>query len=285
MADSTIANEGGEQLAAATKPPRKPRAPKDKSSPPSSEATTPAHPEVTEDIQAPYKFTADEVAHMNVQLRGLLDGIEELDNQKKASVKDFALRIQNKQNEAKMLRNKLNAGEETRPLKAFVEFDTLRSMKRFLHPHSREFLREESMTPADWQLPMFKPDTTGQEAVAPRGDVDVPTRGAVAPKPPVKKEGDPAESAGTTSVGAKITQAAAQTEAARIKLDLTRDDYTHASLLKEFKAAAKAAGWNQAQVSVIGEQLKIADSIDGMFDILRPHTEPPAKPAELDPLG
>lgn len=298
MADSTIANEGAEQLAAASKPPRKPRVKKDKSAPPSSEAPVqsqlpeiaeePVRPPVFQDIQAEYEFSAEEEHAMSSKLRQLLNEIDALTDQKKASAADFALRIQNKNNDAKMIRNKLDSGLETRAVHALVEFDVPRSMKRLLYPEGKVFIREEPMTPADWQLPMFKRDETGAETVAPKGAVDEPHTSTPAPAPTKaapKPEGDPAANAGTTSVGAKLTQATAGTEAARIELDLTNEDHTHESLLKAFKAAAKKAGWFETQISVIGQQLKLADSVAAMLDILRPHTVKPAPPEEQNPLG
>lgn len=295
MPNSTKAEEGADLLAGqGAKPPRKPRAKKDKSAPPSPEAPAPAEtieeperPPVFEDIQAEYEFSAEEEHAMSSKLRQLLNEIDALTDQKKASAADFALRIQNKNNDAKMIRNKLDSGLETRAVHALVEFDVPRSMKRFLYPEGKVFIREEPMTPADWQLPMFKRDETGAETVAPKGAVDepLPPPVATAPKatPKPKPEGDPAANAGKTSVGAVITQAAAGTEAARIALDLTLD-YTHESLLKAFRSAANAAGWFEAQISVIAQQLKIADSVDGMLDILRPHTIRPAVSPEPPPF-
>lgn len=285
MATSKKADQGAAELAGATKA-RKPRAAKkDKSTPPSQEAPAPPQPEVHEDIQAAYKFTPDEVAHMNSQLRQHLNDIDALEDQKKAAMQDFKLRITNKENEAKLLRNKLDSGEETRPVKALVEFDTPRSMKKFFHPHNREFIREEPMQPADWQLPMFKPTPDGTEAPAPKGDVDVPTKTPAAAAKPGKKtpDGDPAANAGSTPVGAVLTQSAAGTEAAKIELDLTVD-YTHEQLLKAFKAVAKKAGWFETQISVIGQQLKLSNSVDGMVDILRSHTVRPAATPEKGPF-
>lgn len=285
MIDTTTDEGAAQPDAAAPKKTRK-RASKDAATTDTAAAPeAPKAPIVHEDIQAPYKFTTEEVAQMNVNLRMHLDNIESLEDQKKSAVQDFTLRITNHKNDVKMLRNKLNAGEESRPLKALVEFDVPRSKKKFVHPQTGEVIREENMTPADWQLPMFKPLPDGTEKLAERGEQDVPQKPpAAAPaKKGSKPAGDPAANAGTTPVDAVLTKAASDTTPALLPLDLTID-YTHNGLTKAFKTVATEAGWNVTQIGVIAQQLKLADSVERMLDILRPHTRTP-EVEELNPLG
>jgi len=276
MANSTKANAGAAQLAAGNKA-KKPKADK----------KPPEHPEVLQDIQAPYKFTPEEQAAMNAELRLRLNEVDELTDQKKASMQDFTLRITNKSNDVKALRNKLDSGEETRAFKAIVEFDVPRSMKRFLHPTTREFIREEAMTPADWQLPMFKPADDGSETVAPKGATDVPTGQPAAPAKKSRRkatpEGDPNANAGLTPVGAVITQTAAATTPPKVTLDLTAE-WTHSGLLKAWREAASKAGWHETQISVISQQLKLIGLPEKMVDTLRPHCVVPPPPPEKPPF-
>lgn len=179
--NSKKAKEGAAKLStkkpAAKKPAKKPAAKK--------QEDKPAQPEAKETIQAPYKFTADEIAHMNIELRTRLDDIETLEEQKKQSSQDFALRIKTREIEAKQLRNKLSAGEETRPLEARVVFHPARSMKAYHHPQTGDFIREEPMQPADWQLPLFKQDEKKPDTTASTTGALAPT-GAPAPKAPAK---------------------------------------------------------------------------------------------------
>lgn len=320
MTDSTPANEGAAPPADA-KPPRKPRAKKEKiihgkdcpkaphespgmlhsiddDSPYTVDGVTycgrcheyipsndkPKHPVIFEDIQAPYVFSPEEIAQMNVDLRHKLNDIDALEDQKKSSQQDFNLRITNAENEAKRLRNKLDSGEETRPVRAIVEFEVSRGKKRLIHPQTKEFIREENMTPADYQLPMFKPAKDGSETVAPKGDVDVREKIKEEYKdkaPYTMEEINSAKEyrtnlymAGTTSVDAKLTQAAAATETPKLKLDLT-EEYSHNGLIASFEVAARNAGWFETQVAVIRTQLKLCDSVERMLDILRPHTVAP----------
>lgn len=270
MANSKKAAAGAAKLAA-SKAPGKPKAEKKKAA-----KAAPAQP-VFEDTQVAHVFSPSELDHMNVQLRGKLGEVENLEDQKKASMKDFALRIQNAQNEVKMLLGKLNTGEETRPMRALVEFNTKEHRKTFLHPETKAVVGEAPMQPADWQLPMFKPADDGKgETIAPKGSTDVPASTAAAKpkKGPKGKPAEPAAPAGTLPLGQKLDQAAAKTSALKVKLDLTLD-YTHEDLLKAFKKAAKESKWTEAQISVIAQQLRLADGVEQMKDTLRPHAEKP----------
>lgn len=230
----------------------------------------PKHPEVFEETQAPHKFTAEERERMGNDLRGHLDSIDELTGQMKSSTQDFKLRIGNHQNDVKGLRTKLGTGEETRPVRARVEFDAGKRIKRLYFPDTGEFIREDPMQPADFQLPMFKPDDTGKEAPAPKGATDVPS-GPSAPEPKNKREKkEPGETAGKTNVGDALDNAASLTDAPQIDLYMAEID-DHVKLTKAFRKAAKEAGWTEPQIGALITQLRAVDTVGRMKEVLTPH--------------
>lgn len=149
----------GESHSPAIEPPAVPATP----APLETTISAPVIPEHREDIQAQYKFLPEELTQMERELRGALDKADLLEDQKKACMQDFKLRITNVENDAKRLRNMLGAGEETRPMRAAVEFDAKRGMKRYLDPQTGAFIQEAPMQPADWQLPLFKLQETAAQ--------------------------------------------------------------------------------------------------------------------------
>jgi hypothetical protein len=252
----------------AAKKPAAPKAEKPKPEAAPADPAKPVIPDHREDIQAPYHFTPEEIAAMNVGLRTALDDIETLESQAKAAAQDFKLRITNKRNEVKQYRNKLTAGEETRPMKAAVEFLPKKSVKRFLDPETGVFIREEQMQPADWQLPMFKPE----EIQSPKPPATPPPAGAPSgpagtPKPAKAPKSSPA---GETSVGDAMDKAAAKEKAPQFWIDLGAGDWTDKGLTAAYKKAAKGAGWSNAQISALADRLKEASTVEAMIDTLRP---------------
>ena len=128
-------------------------------------------PIIKETIQAPHVFLPDELNVLNINLRENLDRIETLEGEAKAAAQDFKLRITNHKNNVVMLRKKLSAGEETRAVDAIVTFDAKKREKSYYHPFTDAFIRHEPMTPADFELPMFKAEqvenkSTGAKAPA-----------------------------------------------------------------------------------------------------------------------
>lgn len=229
-------------------------------------ATPPAIviPETRESIQAPYRFSDQEIARMNIDLRAALSRSELLEEQKKASMQDFKLRIQNAENDAKLLRNKLDQGEETRAFVAAVEFDPKRSKKRYLDPVTGAFIREEDMTPADWQLPMFKPDAKGQEVVAAPTETDAP-KGKRKAKAPAFTE------PGQTNMGNALDAAASMLNLPKIAIDLDKADWSITGLVRSFKAAAKKADWPVASISLMNDRLHECADLEAMIQTLKPH--------------
>lgn len=258
----------------------------------------PKHDPVFEEVQAPYHFGPEERADMSDQLRVRLDSIDTIKDQAKSAAADFKLRVTNEENAAKQLRQKLSNGGESRPVRARVEFHVEERMKSLFHPTTGEFIRKDPMQPADFQLPMFLPASDGNgEAPAPAGATDVPT-GPSAPKADKKKgkgktatTAEPGESNGKTNVGAALNAAAALTNAPKLTLTFDPTTADHVAITRAFKKAAKAAGWNEAQISTINDALRACDSEQKMIEVLAPHvaeakqTETPAEtPAAESPL-
>lgn len=237
----------------------------------------PVIPEEREVIQYQYRYAPEETAALNATLRAHLDRIDDLTGQAKAAAQDYKLRIQNEQNDAKRLRTQLNTGEESRSIRAAVEFDAKKGRKRFLHPETGEFIREDVMSDADWQLPMFKPDEVENKAT-----------GAVPAAPKGKKSKAPATSEpGETSLGAALDAAAAKKEMPQIVLDLDKGDWSDIGLTKAFRAAAKKAKWTPQAISLIIDRMKETDTVENAIAVLRPHVvggEPAAPESnEADP--
>lgn len=230
-------------------------------------------PEHREDTQVPYRFTEAEMITMGTALRQKLNEIDALENQKKAAMTDFRLRIQNAGNEAKLLRNKLDSGEETRPMRVAVDFDSKRGIKRYLHPETGEFLSEAPMQPADYQLPMFQEqDLKSANPPADSGTQPAPQEQEqpAAESKPAKRTGK-GSPIGETNLGDAIGQAAAQQSAAPLILDIDKDDWDRTALVKAYKKAARLAGWTEAQISTLHDVLKECDSTQAIISTLRPY--------------
>lgn len=224
-------------------------------------------PEVKESIQAPYVFTEGEITAMSTSLRGFLQTVETLTDQKKQSAADFKLRIDGAANSIKQLRLKLDSGQETRALEALVTFDPKAGKKQFHHPATGAFIREEEMSPFDYQLPMFKPAENGEVPATP-GSTDVPVNKARKSKP---AKAPAANEPGTTSVGDVMDNAASKLDAPQIVLDLTKEDWEHVALNRAFKKAAKIAQWTAPQISLMQDRLRECSTVEAMIETLRPH--------------
>lgn len=263
----------------ATKPVVKqsPVKPKPKAKAKKVEAEKPKHDPVFEVVQAPYKFSVEEIAALNVSLQSHLDELDALSERKKSALADFKCREVNEDNAVQSIRNKLKHREESREVRARVEFHVEDRMKSLFHPTTGAFIRKDPMQPADFQLPMFLPATDGNgEAPAPAGATDVPT-GPSAPKAAKKgkkappENGAPGDNAGQTNVGAALNQAAALTNAPKLTLTFDPTTADHVAITRAFKKAAKTAGWTEAQISTINDALRACDSEQKMIEVLAPH--------------
>lgn len=244
-------------------------------------------PETRETIQAPYVFTDEEVSGMERELRGHLDDIDTLKDQAKQSAQDFKLRITGHDNNVKQLRNKLGTGTETRPLEAIVSFDPKRGKKSFTHPVNGEFIREEDMSPADWQLPLFKK----QEVESKKPEPQLPLSDAEKPEEPAKKTGTPKPSvppksspSGKTNLGDALDKAGSETKPPTLTIDFAACDNDHVKVTRAFKKAAGVAKWSELQMSGVLRLLKECDTVEKMIATLTPFTTLDAE-APADPTG
>jgi hypothetical protein len=130
------------------------------------------------------------------------------------------------------------------------------------------------MSPADWQLPMFRKEEV--ESRKPEQPAPTPE-----PEPEIVEgltnEGDLAEhqndpTAATTSVGDALTAAAAKVQNNKLLIvDFEAKDWEVPGLQKAFRTAAKKAGWSEAEISTMKTALQGCESVSAMRDTLRPH--------------
>lgn len=249
---------------------------------------------ITETIQAPHVFTSEEIDRMNIDLRRNLTEVDRLKDQLKSTQKDYQLRIQNAENTVRLLRNKLDAGEESRPIQAEVIFHPDRSEKHFFRLRTTDeptpsneaelsldlemrFVRKEPMTDADWQLPMFKKEEIDSAPPKPNGEKPTPELHEDSEGELTDTQGIGNDAAGATSLGDVLDRDAAATEAPKILIEHFRDGQWQSQALyqevfiatKNFHTAQRALILNLLWDEVNGEQkLK---SVEDMKRVLAPH--------------
>ena len=240
----------------------------------------------TQKIQFQYRFTREEKEVMAHSLCSRISEAETLEEQKRTSAKDFALRIDVKKAEVGLLCERLKTGEETRELDAVVEFDQpTRGMKSFYHPSTFQFIREEQMQPADMQieLPIEHVDHPQHPAPVPE---QTPSDGTIVDaefevdKEATREEVDEHAAEGgaiTTPVGAILNKAAIESMPPRVRMDLTDvanlEALGSATLIKLFKSNAKTDGWSKLHIDVIANACK-GSSVREIIKTLNPHVMP-----------
>ena len=109
---------------------------------------------IKEKIQAPYKFTERETCELARKLAHANQRKAELEGQKKSSMSDFAARIDREQAEASLLAQHISQGYEMRETEVNVTLFPKEGTKRYHNAKTLEFIREERMTQADYQIEM-----------------------------------------------------------------------------------------------------------------------------------
>lgn len=253
---------------------------------------------VTETAQVEYHFTGDEIAAMNNDLLGHMNIIDDLERQAKQAAADFKLRAASSKNAIAQLRNKLTSKSEPRAKVVKVTFDPPNKKKSLWDPESGAFIRTEDMTPADWQLPLFKEPKKEEPAKAPTPPAEkpVPLPGA---EPEFQNQQDGEGKLGDleqtgpmgTNLGNVLGHAVADKPAALIVLDLSKDDWTAKGLIAAYKKSAKESGWDVLQIDLIAGQLEQCErNVARMKQVLQSHCvalpfdqdareNPPAPPA------
>ena len=246
----------------------------------------------TQRINYQYRFTREEKEAIAHSLCSRISEAETLEEQKRTSAKDFALRIDVKKAEVGLLCERLKTGEETRELDAVVEFDQpTRGVKSFYHPSTFAFIREERMQPADMQpeLPIEHVDHPQHQAAksveSATGEENENSREGSEPIFEQDKEAtleevdEHAAEAGaiTTPIGAILSKAVVESEAPKVRMDLTDVHNLEAigsdTLIKLFKSNAKTDGWSKLQIDVIVKSCKGA-SVRQIIETLNPHVMP-----------
>lgn len=232
-------------------------------------------PEIIRDtITAPYHFTDREKQELGSQLAALITKRGEIEQEKAQVMSQYGSRLKEVAAQIGHASNKITSGVEPREMRVIVEFDTKRGMKKFLTDDKKKTLvRDEPMTPGDWQLPMFKPEEIAQ----PKPPAPAPQSPAPAPAAAPTKNARPPKSspAGETSVGDAMDSAAAKSEARKFLLDLDKEDWSPEGLTQAFKKAAKKAGWTPIQISALADRLSEAPAVESMIATLRPHVVEP----------
>lgn len=267
---------------------------------------------IREHIQAEYRFTDQEKQELGKHLAQLLNRREEIDAEKKQSASQYSARLQEVSAQISLASNKLCSGFETRAVLAVVEYDTERGVKQFWtddEPRRRKLVKEDPMTPSDWQLPMFREEEMGTGA-APQPEAPAPSPQRAAPvddtseNPSNANDGakhgskagrgkgagspDPVNP-GQNNLGDALVQAFAGADVPKIPFilnDMTRSDSSR--FMKEFRRAATKAEWPEAAINLMRDVLRGCDDIAAMKETLRPHIAPSEEKTptlEENPLG
>lgn len=281
---------------------------------------------IKETILAPHVFTPSETEQLGKQLGREYSKRAEILKQKKS----FASQYKAKEDECDALiaglADKLNSGEEMRPVLALVTFDTARKMKLF-SDDAGALIREEPMVQSDWELPLFKEeseigDPSAQGTISgissenfsssmdllpagfyivtdgrsQDGDialnvertawVNVASPGAnwdeyhglarrMDAEPVKEPTPDPESPVGETNLGDKLDAAAAEWPAAKLHFptgEVPHPTKNGSSFVREFRAAASAAGWSVIQTEAMVGILRKCDGVKAMQETLAPHT-------------
>lgn len=282
---------------------------------------------IKETILAPHVFTPSETEQLGKQLGREYSKRAEILKQKKS----FASQYKAKEDESEaiiaVLADKLNSGEEMRPVLALVTFDTARKMKLF-SDDAGALIREEPMVASDWELPLFKEDASdvvihagNAQAIITNADaiisaLDLLPQGFAVVAEGRSQEGDialnvertawvnvaspganwdeyhglarrmdaevvteptpdPESPVGETNLGDKLDAAAAEWPAAKLHFptgEVPHPNKNGSSFVREFRAAASAAGWSVIQTEAMVGILRKCDGVKAMQETLAPHT-------------
>lgn len=194
-----------------------------------------------------------EVGRVNAEYNRLEDEL--------ASVKsDYKSRLDAKDAQRNTLSTKLANGYEMREVEAIVEFDVAAGKKKYIHPKTKNILRETDMTHADWQLPMF----SKEELAKARG---------MKPEDPKPATEEP----GKTNVGSAVDKAIVEAASAQTKLEIDLEQVIEeggntSTLIKRFKELAK--DWPKNISAGIAKSAKALEEqgTGAVIEFLKPFT-------------
>jgi hypothetical protein len=113
-------------------------------------------PEHIETIEAKHDFSDPEKIGLLEELSRAHHEAGELKEQAKHSATEWKNRIKSIENKISTISNKATSGYEFRPTECRVEFDTKKEKKTYFNKKTGEKVETRDMTPADFELPLFK---------------------------------------------------------------------------------------------------------------------------------
>lgn len=225
---------------------------------------------VRETISAPYTFTEAEQLELGNRLVQSLVAQDQIQRELDSVKQEFKARTEKAALETNVIRRKLGDGYEMRPTLARVIFNSpSQGRKQFVRDDNGELIREEAMTLADLERPLFK-DWDKEVAAVFGEDVSIPDGANVTSRA--------AEAAGTVNLGDKLGEAAASSEAPKLSIMLDEPGWTAGGLRTEVRVKAKKAKWAETQIQLL---LDVIDGCGGdlekVKDSIRPHVVAPSE--------
>lgn len=216
---------------------------------------------LSEVILAKHSFTDSELADFGKQTGRLQAEVANLQADMAAVVKDFKSRIEMKETTIQSLGVKLANEYEMRETPVFVVFDTKARTKKYIDRRNKKLIyKEEPMTEADWQLPMFRPDELAKTK-----------------KPAEVKAAEKKAKGGDRKAAPVLAEETREAALAAGKVDLDLDaaiteGLAPDKLILNFTRLAKAAGWAKPVIGKVKEFAKAheEEGISEIADALRP---------------
>lgn len=254
---------------------------------PAVEPTPP--PIVRETIQAPHHFSVQETLKLKDELLAAIRNEVQIEAELASVKAEFKSRTEKATLEKDSILRKLTDGFDMRPTKAVILYHSPEhGRKQYVREDNLEVIREEPMSAADYQLPMFR-TKDGKDATEPETDDDLD--GEVEITAETGKNADKflnthdgegtredlgriedVPGAGQTSVGAALDQAAVNTEQPRFHFkDFGLDDWTPGRFMGAAVKAAKKAGWPEAAASTLRAQLFAMNDVAPMKEFMLSH--------------
>lgn len=236
---------------------------------------------VREKTQASYKFTNDELAALGIRLSHTRRDYSRIEAELKSIAQDYKGKLSTVELEQDALCRKLDDGFEMRDAAALVTFnDPTSGRKTYRHEGSGEFIKEEAMQYADYQLPMFRtqdgkdatePEPTPESTILAQHEADFEnTHDGEGTKEDLGRIED-VPGAGQTNLGEALNSAAVKTEQPQMVIGgFGLDDWNQKGLTKAFVSSATQAGWSKPAISAMRAQILALDNVAAIKDLLRP---------------
>lgn len=236
-------------------------------------------------VLARFDYTDREKIELGTEAGRLNQEINSVTEDAKSAGQDFKSRIDAKKAALNAVSNKLTSGYEMREVMAEVKFFPKERKKRFYEKGTKRFIREDEMTGADFDLPLFKKSELDKTKVVPapvNGEATGGVIGAlvstvidiVTGKKKLKAKD---RKAAATTAGYDVLEAIIQAANLQPKLefDLSQALTEHVApkaLLKAWKKVAMKGKWDKAVADNLGKVV-LAEGEKGMdaaIEVLRP---------------